>query len=294
MRVLITGVTGLLGSGIAERYLKQGFEVHGWINKTPLPPTLEQGVQPVRSTKDLHGHYDRLINLAGASVAGGPWTRKRKQLLRSSRIDFTRHLLAPAQQGHFSIGHLVSGSAVGYYGPTQNPVTETAPSGHDFGAAMVADWETEALELTDKVEKISLIRTGLVLSHRGGMLGQLTLPARLGLSSRLGSGQQGQSWVHEADWHGALDWVFDHDLVGPINFTAPKPVSQQELSKTLARVLKRPCFLRMPAAPLRLLLRDMADLLLEGQWVMPERLQQAGYPFQFTDLEAALHNLFDN
>ncbi|MCH8531550.1 MAG: TIGR01777 family oxidoreductase [Saccharospirillum sp.] len=291
MRVLITGVTGLLGSGIAERYIERGFEVHGWVNRTPLPRSLERGVQAVRTTKDLHGHYDRLINLAGASVAGGLWTDKRKRLLRSSRIDFTHQLLAPAQQGNYSIGHLVNGSAIGYYGPTQSPVTETAPCGNDFGAAMVSDWETEALELTDTVEKISLIRTGLVLSHRGGMLGQLKLPAKLGLSTRLGNGQQGQSWVHEADWYGALDWVFDHDLVGPVNLTAPKPVSQQELSQTLARVLNRPCFMRMPGAPLRLLLQDMADLLLEGQWVIPDRLQQSGYSFEFPELEPALKNL---
>lgn len=291
MRALITGVTGLLGSTIAEHYVERGFEVHGWVHRSPLPRALEQGVQPVRSTKDLSGHYDRVINLAGANVAGGLWTAKRKQLLRSSRIDFTHHLLAPAQQGNYSIGHLVNGSAIGYYGATQNPVTETAPCGHDFGATMVSDWETEALELTDTVGKISLIRTGLVLSDHGGMLSQLKLPAKMGLSTRLGTGQQGQSWVHETDWHRALDWVFDHDLVGPVNFTAPNPVSQQEFSRTLAAVLKRPYFMRMPGTPLRILLRDMADLLLEGQWVLPERLQQSGFTFEHPNLQPALESL---
>ncbi|MHA7880975.1 MAG: TIGR01777 family oxidoreductase [Saccharospirillum sp.] len=291
MRVLITGVTGLLGSAIANDYAERGYEVYGWLHRSPLPSSLERRVQAVRSSKDLSGHFDRVINLAGASVAGGLWTDKRKALLRYSRIDFTHQLLSPARHGHYSIGHLVSGSAIGYYGAGQSPVTETAPSGQDFGATMVSDWETEALELMDTVEKISLVRTGLVLSRRGGMLRQLRLPAKLGLSTRLGSGQQGQSWVHEADWLGALEWVFEQGLVGPVNLTAPNPVSQQQFSQTLASVLHRPCFMRMPAAPLKLALGEFADLLLEGQWVVPERLTESGYRFQFPQVEAALADL---
>lgn len=291
MKVLITGASGLLGSALAQRYLERGYELWCWRHRTPLPDSLSGHVRSVHRVEDLSGHFDWVVNLAGASIAGGPWTAGRRLAIRQSRIEFTRSLLAGVREQRYGIDHLISGSAVGFYGNSRRPVNEDAPAGTGFGAELVSEWEAVARSFDDCIPNISLVRTGLVLSDRGGLLSQLTLPARFGLASRLGHGRQGQSWIHERDWLNAIDWIQDHTLTGPVNVTAPNPVSQDEFSRTLARVLGRPYFMRMPGAPLRLALGEMASLVLEGQYVQPEKLRESGFHFQFEHLEDALRQV---
>lgn len=291
MNVLITGVTGLLGSQLARHYARLGHTVWGVVHATPPSTELSRQITPVHSISELRGHFDLAINLAGASIAGGRWTEKRKQTMRDSRIAFTSDLIAAVANKQYSIGHLISGSAVGYYGFTTETVTEEAPAGTDFGAQMVADWEASALEGSPHIDKITLIRTGLVMSDRGGLLQQLALPARVGLAARLGAGRQGQSWIHESDWVDAVVWLHEQGLTGAFNLTAPGPVSQDTFSQTLARQLHRPYWLKVPAAPLRWGLGEMAGLVLEGQWVVPSRLKASGFNFNFPDLESALKDL---
>lgn len=291
MKVLITGVTGLLGSQLARHYSQLGHEVWGLVHKTPAPADLARHINQVRSPTELSGHFDLAINLAGASIAGGRWTARRKQLLRDSRIALTNSLLAPLADEQYRIEHLISGSAIGYYGSTTETVNEQSPAGTDFSARMVVDWEASALAHRNSINKISLIRTGLVMSDQGGLLKQLALPARLGLAARLGKGRQGQSWIHQDDWLAAVTWLHDQGLTGAFNLTAPTPVSQDAFSRTLARQVQRPYWLRVPAPPLRWGMGELADLVLKGQWVLPGRLEEAGFNFAFTDLESALNNL---
>jgi len=291
MKVLITGVTGLLGSQLARLYSQQGHEVSGLVHKTEPSVELAHHISRVRDIQELTGHFDLAINLAGASIAGGRWTEKRKQILRDSRISFTRDLLAPLATQQYSIDHLISGSAIGYYGATSDTVTEAATAGKDFSAQMVADWEASALGAIDLINRTSLIRTGLVMSDKGGLLKQLAMPARFGLAARMGDGSQGQSWIHESDWLRAVTWLHKNSLAGAFNLTAPAPVSQDTFSRTLSRQLKRPYWLRVPSGPLRLGMGELADLVLEGQWVVPHRLKESGFSFDFPDLESALQDL---
>jgi uncharacterized protein (TIGR01777 family) len=291
MKVLITGVTGLLGSQLARHYSQQGHDVSGLIHKTEPSSELARHMTTVRNVSDLTGHFDLAINLAGASIAGGRWSEKRKQTLRGSRIAFTGQLLEPLAAQQYSIDHLISGSAIGYYGSTTETVTEEAPAGSDFSAHMVADWEASALAASAHINKISRVRTGLVMSNKGGLLQQLALPARFGLAARLGQGRQGQSWIHQSDWLRAVTWLHENSLTGAFNLTAPAPVSQDTFSRTLSRQLNRPYWLRVPAAPVRLGLGELAGLVLEGQWVVPHRLMESGFEFNFPDLESALQDL---
>lgn len=291
MKVLITGVTGLLGSQLARHYAQAGDEVWGMVHNTEPSAELGRHITPFHDTSELSGHFDLAINLSGASVAGGWWTISRKQLLRDSRIGVTTSLLAPLEDQQYSIGHLISGSAIGYYGSTTETVTEQAPAGTDFGARMVADWEASALAGSHLIDKITLVRTGLILSDHGGLLKQLALPARLGLASRLGQGNQGQSWIHQSDWLAAVVWLHQEGLTGAYNLTAPGPVSQDTFSRLLAQQMHRPYWLKVPAAPLRWGMGELADLVLNGQWVVPSRLKEAGFSFVFPDLESALQDL---
>ncbi|MEX2320360.1 MAG: TIGR01777 family oxidoreductase [Saccharospirillum sp.] len=291
MKVLITGVTGLLGSQLARHYAQQGHDVWGLVHTTHPPAELVRHITPVHTFTELSGHFDLAINLAGASVAGGRWTAQRKQTLRDSRIGTTKGLLAPLANEQYRIDHLISGSAVGYYGSTTETVTEQASAGADFGAQMVADWEASALAGQGSINKITLIRTGLVLSVHGGLLKQLVLPARLCLAARLGSGHQGQSWIHETDWVAAVTWLHERGLTGAFNLTTPEPVSQDTFSRTLARQLDRPYWLKVPATPMRWGLGELADLVLNGQWVVPGRLKEEGFNFTFPDLGSALKDL---
>jgi hypothetical protein len=293
MKILITGVTGLLGSQLARKYAMQGNEVWGMVHRTKLPADLAAQITPVHSAQELSGQFDLAINLAGASIAGGRWTIQRKQQLRDSRIAFTNGLLAPVTEQRYSIEHLISGSAIGYYGSTSKTVTEAAPVGNDFSARMVADWEAVARAASDRVGKVTLIRTGLVLSKQGGLLKQLALPARLGFAAKLGDGSQGQSWIHQSDWCNAVGLIHQQGIEGAVNLTAPAPVSQDVFSRTLARQLKRPYWLRVPGAPLRWAMGELSELVLDGQWVVPRRLGEAGFNFEFPDLDSALNDLLD-
>ncbi|WP_028670204.1 TIGR01777 family oxidoreductase [Saccharospirillum impatiens] len=291
MKVLITGVTGLLGSQLARHYSQLGHEVWGLIHRTHPQPELARHITPVHTPNELSGNFELAINLAGASIAGGRWTAQRKRALRDSRIGVTQDLLAQVTREKYHIDHLISGSAIGYYGSTTETVTEQSPAGTDFSAQMVADWEACALAGQTAIKKITLVRTGLVLSNRGGLLKQLALPARLGLAARLGHGNQGQSWIHETDWVNAITWLHEQGLTGPVNLTAPGPVSQNTFSRALANQLHRPYWLKVPATPVRWGMGELADLVLNGQWVVPSRLKEEGFTFAFPDLESALRDL---
>jgi len=296
MKILITGASGFIGSALAKRMLDRGHQVDGWQHRSPLP----SGVNPIDDFDGLKQHYDVLINLAGASIAGGLWTQSRRQTLRDSRIAFTQQLLEclghpsdnPLDNPGFSVGHLISGSAIGYYGPGDQRVTEASPAGSDFSAHLARDWEAAAATAETKVERLTCVRTGLVLGRDGGLLPMLARPAYFGLATRLGSGEQGQSWIHLHDWLAALDFIIEQGLTGAVNLTAPSPVSQDSFNRQLSQTLHRPYWMRFPGGPLRWTLGDLSTLVLDGQYVEPQRLLDQGFEFHYPTLKEALSQLY--
>jgi uncharacterized protein len=235
-----------------------------------------------------------VVNLAGEPIAGGRWTAARKNAIRASRVDATRAVVG-ALRAAGSRATLLSGSAVGYYGTERGdePLDETAPPGNDFLASVCRDWEHEA-RVGEGVARVVLLRTGFVIDAGGGALSQLALPFHLFAGGPMGSGRQVMSWIHRDDWIAMVRWLLDDVTVsGPVNLTAPEPVTNREMATALGRALHRPSFVPAPAFALRLVLGEMADaLILNGQRVLPRVAQSRGFGFHYATVDAALAEIY--
>ncbi|MDE2490144.1 MAG: TIGR01777 family oxidoreductase [Elusimicrobia bacterium] len=242
--------------------------------------------------KSLEG-ADAVVNLAGTGVADARWTPPRKIALVKSRLDATRALVAAISQAAARPKVLVSASAVGWYGESpEGDAPETAPQGRDFLAALCGQWEREASAAEPLGLRVVLARVGVVLG-RGGALARMELPFKLGLGGRLGSGRQPFPWIHVDDAVGAILFALESEkLSGPVNLAAPELPTNAQFTKSLARALRRPAFLPAPAFALRLLLGEMAGMLLGGQRAVPRKLLDAGYAFRFPTADAALAALY--
>ncbi len=243
------------------------------------------------ATRVLAG-ADAVVNLVGSSIAGGRWTANIKAEILSSRVEATRALAAEIRTSERPVTFL-SGSAVGYYGCTDDtPLTERSPGGTDFLADVCRAWEGEALEAGPNA-RVVLLRTGIVLSKEGGALPQLALPFRLFAGGPAGSGRQYMSWIHERDWVAMTLWALTAPVSGPMNLTAPEPVTNEVFSTAIGRALHRPSWLRAPASALRLGLGEMADaLILGGQRVMPRVALDGGFTFAHVRVDDALSALY--
>lgn len=295
-KLLLTGGTGFIGGALCDALLARGHKLTVLTRDAQRAEALlDSQVQLIEDLAQLdNAPVDAVINLAGASLAAGRWNEKRKALFRDSRIQMTQRLLAHfRRQGHFP-ATLISGSAVSYYGDCgDRPVTEADPPGQGYSADLNRDWEAAAREFESLGTRVCLLRTGIVLGPGGGALKQLLLPFRLGLGGPMGSGEQIMSWVHREDLLGIIELCLaDTSLSGPVNGTAPNPVSNRDFARALGRALKRPAILPMPAFMLRTLVGEMADeLLLVGQKVLPEAALAHGYRFDYPDLDGALENI---
>ena len=296
MRILITGGTGLIGRHLCKALLGKGHQLTV-LSRRPESVAVKCGatVQALASLDEWRPDrsFDAVINLAGEPIVDAWWSAKRKQVLRDSRIALTEKLvqcIAAAQQ---KPAVLLSGSAVGYYGNRGDTgVGEWAGAGNDFAADLCRDWEGSALVVEDYGVRVCLLRTGLVLSASGGLLGRMLLPFKSGLGTRLGNGKQWMSWVHIDDYVAMLLRLLeDEQMRGPFNVTAPNPVTNAEFTRTLAQALHRPALLVAPGAVLKLAMGERAALLLEGQRVLPGKLTAAGYQFKFPDLAKALNDI---
>ncbi|MET1078328.1 MAG: TIGR01777 family oxidoreductase [Pseudomonas sp.] len=296
MNILLTGGTGLIGRVLCQHLLARGHHLTVWSRQPGRVAALcGKSVRGIGQLAELEGQaLDAVINLAGAPIADRPWSEKRKALLWASRVTLTEQLLDWLHGCEIRPEVLISGSAVGWYGDGGEALLSESQAlpGEDFAARLCAAWEAMALRGEALGMRVVVLRTGLVLASDGGFLKRLLLPFRLGLGGRIGTGQQWMPWIHLADQIALIDFLLQQDSAqGPYNACAPAPVRNAEFTRSLAGVLRRPARLPVPGSLLRLSLGEMAGLLLGGQRVVPERLQQAGFTFRFTELETALQDL---
>lgn len=240
------------------------------------------------------GPIDAIINLAGLSIGEGRWSPARKAALVASRVNATRSLVHFVKQASPRPSLLINASAIGFYGNRGNDVlTEDAPAGSDFLATLCRNWETEALRAQSVDTRVVLLRTGLVLDPRGGALARMLLPFKLFAGGPFGPGRQYVSWIHRDDWVALVLWLPGaQDVAGPVNATAPGPVTNAEFTDALGRALRRPSWLPVPAFALNMALGEMAGpLLLFSQRVVPDRASRAGFSFSYATLDRAFSNL---
>ena len=300
MQVFITGASGFVGATLCNWLMAGGWRVCALSRSDAAARRLPGGVEPIIGDPTQPGDWqekamacDAAINLAGASIFGR-WNEKYKALIRSSRVRTTTNLCQAiaARPGGRDFS-LVSASAVGYYGFSDDRILdEDSPPGNDFLATVCRDWETATEEATGSGARVVNARFGIVLGSGGGALGQMLPLFRWGLGGRLGSGKQWFSWIHQTDLTTALKLCLeDERLAGPVNCCAPGPVTNAGLTKALAKVLHRPAILPAPAFAVRLALGEFGSVLLEGQRVLPRRLEKARLAFRFPDVGPALADL---
>ena len=281
MRIVIAGGTGFLGRPLAAALTAAGHQT------VALPRDRTGWAKAIDGAAVV-------VNLAGESIAARRWTAAHKTRVLESRVQVTRAIVDAIHQAASPPAVLVSGSAVGYYGPRGHEVvTEDTPAGSDFLASVCVQWEAEAARAADR-SRVVCVRTGLVLECDGGALAQMLPPFKFGVGGPVGSGRQYWPWIHRSDWIALVQWAIATPAVaGAINATAPAPVTNAEFARALGRALHRPAFLPAPAFALRLVLGEMADaLLLSGQRAVPEKAQRLGFKFRYAQIDHALSALF--
>jgi uncharacterized protein (TIGR01777 family) len=300
MNIFITGGTGFVGTTLTKELTAQGHQVTlltravkpgralppgaSFLEGNPLQPGPWQAIVP---------NHDVFINLAGASIFSR-WTEEAKKNIRESRIRTTRNLVTALEGRTGRETLLLSTSAIGYYGfHEEEELTEETPPGTDFLARVCRDWEAEAQQAERFGVRVIRCRFGIVLGGRGGALDQMIPLFRKGLGSPLGSGRQWFSWIHQHDLARVYLFLLERrEVSGPVNCTAPQPVTNKDLTRVLAEVLGRPAFL--PAVPgflLKIVMGEFGDVLLKGQRVLPRQLLRLGFQFQFPILKEALQDL---
>jgi len=298
MKVFMTGGTGFVGTALTGQLIAAGHTVTILTQARAGSETALLGRSYLIGNPNLPGDWqesvaghDVIINLAGASIFSR-WTEEQKKILRSSRLDTTRHLFdaLPQDAGRIS---LFSTSAVGYYGFHEDEeLTESSPAGADFLAQLAYDWEHEALRAQSKRARVVITRFGIVLGPNGGALAQMIPPFRNFLGGPLGSGRQWFSWIHMQDLTDAFIFLLSHpELSGPVNLCSPRPVRNGELADAIGRVLHRPAFMPAPGFMIELILGEFGSVLLKGQRVIPSRLLEAGFQFQHPEIEEALRSI---
>jgi uncharacterized protein (TIGR01777 family) len=299
MKIFITGGTGFLGSALTKNLLAAGHSVT-ILTRSSKNRNAQSGVSFVEGNPQTSGtwqnevnRHDCVINLAGASIFCR-WTATKKKAIRDSRILTTRNLVdAIAAQPDRKIT-LLNGSAVGYYGFRNGEVLdESGKPGNDFLAQIVQEWEAEALRAEQSGARVVLCRIGVILGRDGGALSRMLSVFKLGLGSQLGSGAQWFSWIALDDLVKIFHYLMDNEEIsGPVNCTAPHPVTNKELTRALGKALHRPVFL--PAAPafmLKTVMGEFSDVFLKGQKVIPTKLQKSGFGFHFPFIHEAFADL---
>jgi uncharacterized protein (TIGR01777 family) len=298
MRALVTGATGFVGPYLLARLdhpvilsrdaVRAGAELAGR-NVEVHECDLNAGPPPAAALRGL----DAVFHLAGESVAGGRWTKKKKQRIRDSRVNGTRHLVdalaqLPASQRPRVF---VSASAVGFYGPRgDETLTEQSASGNDYLSEVCVQWEREAARADELGIRAVMLRIGIVLGPHGGALQKMLPPFKLGVGGRLGNGRQWMPWIHVEDLAAMFLHVATNEtLRGPVNAVAPELVRNREFTRTLAKELHRPAFMPAPYFGLRLLFGEFAQVLFASQKVEPKLAVASGFNYRYPQVDGALH-----
>jgi uncharacterized protein (TIGR01777 family) len=293
VRIAVTGSTGLIGTAVVAALRDGGHQVIRLVRRTPASKD-EIAWDPLAPTGGLApGALDGLdaaVHLAGANVAGRRWTAAYKEEIRASRVRGTRALAGALATASAPPSVLLSGSAIGWYGDTGGrEVDESSPAGSGFLPDVVREWEAAARPAEEAGIRVVRMRSGVVISRRGGVLARMLPPFRLGLGARLGSGTQVMSWITLADYAAIVSFLLAHpEITGPVNLTTPHAVTNAEFTSALAAAVHRPGLLFLPEPALKLALGGVSSDILASARVMPRRLEAAGYRFRFPDLPAAL------
>lgn len=307
MRVLITGGTGLIGRALVEALIKEGHIVTVLSRRQGAVTGLPDGVQVLkwdgRSTDGwgtVVNEIDAIVNLAGESIGGSSffdmrWTPERKAAILQSRLDAGRAVLDAIQRADSKPSLLIQSSAIGYYGTHKDDriINEAAPAGHDFLADVCRQWEDVTAPVEGMGVRRVILRTGVVLDRSEGVLPRQSLPFKLFAGGPVGSGRQWLSWIHIKDMVAAIQFLLEHDeAAGVFNLSAPGPVTNAAFGNALGRAMGRPSFIPAPGFALQLLFGEAATLILDGQRVVPERLQELGFKFEFPEVQGALKEIY--
>jgi uncharacterized protein len=295
MNILISGGTGFIGHALLPQLERSGCQLTV-LTRQALPGTPArryiQSLDEIRADEVFHA----VINLAGASMAGHRWSQAYKETLLASRVATTRHLVALFSRLEQPPQTLLSASAIGYYGHSDDTPLDESNQGVDgFAHDLCSRWEAEALTAQAQGVRVCLMRLGVVLDSGGGAFSQMAAPFRLGVGNWMGSGKQWLSWIHRTDVIAAIEHLLNNDSYhGPVNLTAPTPVTSREFCSGMCRHMR--CFVQLPIpGPLmRVMVGEMADeLLLNGQRVIPAALMNGGFRFRYPDLDSAVIAIID-
>jgi uncharacterized protein (TIGR01777 family) len=302
VKIVVAGGTGFVGKALVKRLLDENHQVlvlSRKVNAFKNSPYVNLRVgmwdgQPTGPWERLLEDADAVVNLCGEGIADRHWSSKRKNLLRSSRLDPTKTLVEAISRCVHRPKVLVNVSAVGYYGAVKNDeVDETHLKGTGFLADLCAEWEAEARKAQAPGTRVALLRLGVVIEKDGGALQKLIAPFRWFVGGPLGSGRQWFPWVHRDDVVGAILYVLQKDaLSGPVNVVAPETSTMNEFCRTLGKAMGRPCWARVPGFALKILLGEMSGMLLEGQKAVPRKLREAEYTFIYCEAKKALFSIF--
>jgi hypothetical protein len=299
MKILITGGTGFAGTHLTARFLQDGHEVTILTRSRKGPEEGPAGISYLPGDPTQKGpwqeaiqNHEVIVNLAGASIFSR-WTAKQKKAIRESRVSTTGNIVEGMPSHPEKKITLFSTSAVGYYGFCgDEELVEHSPPGSDFLARLAVEWEGEALKAKDKGARVVITRFGIVLGEKGGALSQMIPLFKRYMGGPIGSGKQWFSWIHIKDLAAAFVFLMKPpEISGPVNICSPNPVRNRDLAKALGRVLHRPSFVPAPGFMLKWVLGEFGSVILEGQRVIPRRLLDQGFVFQYPDIDKALQSI---
>ncbi|MGB3693746.1 MAG: TIGR01777 family oxidoreductase [Spirulinaceae cyanobacterium] len=304
MKIAITGATGFVGKLLVEKLYQQGQEILVFTRKIEraqqvFPPSTFPKLEIVSYTPTQSGTWQNklsgcsaIVNLAGEPIANARWTKEEKQRILDSRELGTREIVEGIKKAEIKPQVLINSSAIGYYGSSETKTfVESSPSGNDFLAQVCQAWEAEAQKVRGVGVRLVVIRTGIVLGD-GGALAKMIPPFKMFAGGPLGSGRQWFSWIHREDLVNLIIAAIKQpEIEGIYNGTAPNPVRMNEFCQTLGEVMNRPSWLPVPDFALELLLGEGAQVVLEGQQVLPKRTQSSSFEYKYPDLKPALTDI---
>jgi len=299
MKILITGGTGFVGTQLTSRLIKDNHEVtiltrslKGVKGSSPGISYLEGDPTKKGPWQEAIKNHDAVINLAGASIFS-KWTDEHKKAIRESRVSTTQNIVEGIPSVPSKKITLFSTSAVGYYGfHGDEELVEESPPGNDFLARIALEWEGEALKAKEKGARVVITRFGIVMGEKGGALSQIIPLFKKYIGGPIGSGKQWFSWVHIKDLAEAFAFLSKHpEISGPVNVCSPNPVRNRDLAKALGKALHRPSFFPAPGFMVKLVLGEFGSVILEGQKVIPRKLLENGFVFQYADINKALQGI---